>query len=83
MVIAVLSILATTMVGAFAFVDSVQAEGMHCDSMKRATMYGYKIPKKAPCLDFNTGIFYKSYYDYCRANKYTGSPGCRHENFEY
>ena len=69
------------MMGTLAFVDSVQAEEMHCDSMQRATMYGYKIPKEAPCFDFNTGISYKSYYEYCRTNKYMGSPGCRRENF--
>ena len=55
---------------------------MHCDSMQRATMYGYKINKSTPCFDFGDQVYRKSYWDYCLANDRVGRPGCRESNFE-
>tara|TARA_B100000674_G_C37763310_1_gene878995 strand:- start:393 stop:659 length:267 start_codon:yes stop_codon:yes gene_type:complete len=54
---------------------------MHCDSMARATMYGYKIDKSSPCFDFSEQVSHKSYWNFCLSNNYVGQPGCRESDF--
>jgi hypothetical protein len=52
----------------------------HCDSLQRATMYGHKVSKSTPCLQFGANKLFNRYIDYCNAEA-KGQPGCRPENF--
>jgi hypothetical protein len=52
----------------------------HCDSMVRAAMQGYQIPKDAPCIDVNEGDwpktakYYSKFKYYCVGRE--RNPGC-------
>ena len=58
-----------------------QGDPMHCDSMVRAAMQGYEIPKDSPCIDVSQGDWPKSAMYYSRFEYFCigreRNPGCK------